>query len=218
MCYHLSIIQGTQLKSQRGDVTSTRIRNKRPSLVNKALCVPKQYVAVTCVIHCVMHSCNSLQIITCLTCFKRMTELLMEFWNFRFFLPPSPLPCDTQVQCYSMWSVQLLMIAHGWISNCLHLSDFSFVFISWGLNQKYLRCHRHIPTPSVPFHRMVLIASVTFLPNGWRPLFIWVSVTARLSLKVTITFILRWNEIIQSDSKLISGFPWPIIFKPEIII
>jgi hypothetical protein len=26
----------------------------------------------------------------------------------------------------------------------------------------------------------------------------------------------KYNVIIQSDSKLLSGFPWPIIFKSEI--
>jgi len=25
----------------------------------------------------------------------------------------------------------------------------------------------------------------------------------------------EFDEIVQGDSKLLSGFPWPIIFKPE---
>jgi hypothetical protein len=30
---------------------------------------------------------------------------------------------------------------------------------------------------------------------------------------MTVTYVVDWN--IQGDSKLLSGFPWPIIFKPE---
>jgi hypothetical protein len=61
------------------------------------------------------------------------------------------------------------------------------------------------------FHAGFLLG--LFDPEDWRDMFLrnvgWLS-THYTALYVFI------SELIQSDSKLLSGFPWPVIFKLEI--